>query len=155
MWSWIAQKAFILKNILSIFFSPEAMNLRNSPIISSPPWWIRLNNEDVNSTDPQIMLIVLRWVKFHSRLCRCFNACGNVIALTLRQWSSSGNPVIIQCAWNLDPSVHWNATGERIAGSQLALWRTAPGDAVLERSIENHCGKKLRRPRDTTRKLGH
>ena len=35
-----------------------------------------------------------------------------VIALTLSQWSSSGNPVAIQCAWNLDPSVHWNATGE-------------------------------------------
>ena len=33
-------------------------------------------------------------------------------ALTLSQWSSSGNPVAIQCAWNLDPSVHWNATGE-------------------------------------------
>ena len=32
--------------------------------------------------------------------------------LTLSQWSSSDNPVAIQCAWNLDPSVHWNATGE-------------------------------------------
>ena len=32
--------------------------------------------------------------------------------LTLSQWSSSGNPVAIQCAWNLDLSVHWNATGE-------------------------------------------
>ena len=32
--------------------------------------------------------------------------------LTLSQWSSSGNPVAIQCAWNLDPSVHWNATAE-------------------------------------------
>ena len=32
--------------------------------------------------------------------------------LTLSQWSSSGNPVAIQCAWNLYPSVHWNATGE-------------------------------------------
>ena len=36
------------------------------------------------------------------------------ITLTLRQWSSSGNPVAIQCAWHLDPRVHWNATGERI-----------------------------------------
>ena len=34
--------------------------------------------------------------------------------LTLSQWSSSGNPVAIQCAWHLDPSVHWNATGEII-----------------------------------------
>ena len=32
--------------------------------------------------------------------------------LTLSQWSSSGNPVAIQSAWNLDLSVHWNATGE-------------------------------------------
>ena len=35
-----------------------------------------------------------------------------VVPLTLSQWSSSGNPVAIQCVWNLDPSVHWNATGE-------------------------------------------
>ena len=34
------------------------------------------------------------------------------LSLTLSQWSSSGNPVAIQCAWDLDPSVHWNATGE-------------------------------------------
>ena len=40
--------------------------------------------------------------------------------LTLSHWYSSGNPVAIQCAWNLDPSVHWNATGERIVGSQCA-----------------------------------
>ena len=40
------------------------------------------------------------------------------VTLTLSQWSSSGNPMAIQCAWNLDPSVHWNATGERIVGSQ-------------------------------------
>ena len=31
---------------------------------------------------------------------------------------ASGLPVAIQCAWNLDPSVHWNATGEIIVGSQ-------------------------------------
>ena len=36
------------------------------------------------------------------------------ISLTLSQWSSSGNPVAIQCAWNLDPSVRWNATGEKL-----------------------------------------
>ena len=35
-------------------------------------------------------------------------------APTLSQWSSSGNPVAIQCAWNLDPSVHWNATGKEL-----------------------------------------
>ena len=42
-------------------------------------------------------------------------------SLTLSQWSSSCNPVAIQCAWNLDPSVHWNATGERIVGSQCVI----------------------------------
>ena len=33
---------------------------------------------------------------------------------------ASGLPVAIQCAWNLDSSVHWNATGERIASRQCA-----------------------------------
>ena len=31
---------------------------------------------------------------------------------------ASGNPVAIQCAWSIDPNVHWNATGERVVGSQ-------------------------------------
>ena len=44
----------------------------------------------------------------------------NCPTLTLSQWSSSGNPVAIQCTWNLDSSVHWNATGERIVGIQCA-----------------------------------
>ena len=39
-----------------------------------------------------------------------------VLAVPL-PWASN-NPVAIQCAWNLDPSVHWNATGEIIVGSQ-------------------------------------
>ena len=42
---------------------------------------------------------------------------GDLITLTLSQWSSSGLPVAIQCAWNLGPSVHWNATGDRQCGS--------------------------------------
>ena len=41
-----------------------------------------------------------------------------LITLTLGQWQFSGNPVAIQCAWNLEHSVHWNATGEGIVGSQ-------------------------------------
>ena len=41
----------------------------------------------------------------------------NVCVLLPLPWAS-GLPVAIQCAWNLDPSVHWNATGERIVGSQ-------------------------------------
>ena len=43
---------------------------------------------------------------------RNYRSIAGLITLTLSQWSSSGNPVAIQCAWNLDPSVHWNATGE-------------------------------------------
>ena len=67
--------------------------------------------------------------KYRHMACSCVLVCLNHcclitpygdIALTLSQWSSSGNPVAIQCAWNLDPSVHWNATGERIVGSQCA-----------------------------------
>ena len=38
--------------------------------------------------------------------------------LTLGQWYFSGNPVAIQCAWTVGPSVRWNATGERNVGSQ-------------------------------------
>ena len=48
--------------------------------------------------------------------CRC-NRIGVIedeTTLNLSQRSSSGNPVAIQCARHLDPSVHWNATGERI-----------------------------------------
>ena len=40
--------------------------------------------------------------------------CFSCVTLTLSQWSSSGNPVAIQCAWNSDPSVHWNATGKNV-----------------------------------------
>ena len=42
------------------------------------------------------------------------NVTHHEVSLTLSQWSSSGNPVAIQCAWNLYPSVHWNATGEKL-----------------------------------------
>ena len=40
------------------------------------------------------------------------------IAPTLSQWQFSCNPVSIKCAWSVNPSVHWNAIGERIAGNQ-------------------------------------
>ena len=49
----------------------------------------------------------------------CIRFISSLRTLTLSQWSSSGNPVAIQCAWNLDPSVYWNATGEINVGSQL------------------------------------
>ena len=42
------------------------------------------------------------------------NPTNSVSPLTLSQWSSSGNLVAIQCAWNLDPSRHWNVTGEKL-----------------------------------------
>ena len=45
---------------------------------------------------------------------RCVPLGSGMSSLTLSQWSSSGNPVTIQCAWNLDASVHWNATGEKM-----------------------------------------
>ena len=50
--------------------------------------------------------------------CLFRSPINTITSLTLSQWSSSGLPVAIQCSWNLDPSVHWNATGERIVGSQ-------------------------------------
>ena len=34
-----------------------------------------------------------------------------VYTLKLSQWWFSDDPVAIQCAWNFDPRVHWNATG--------------------------------------------
>ena len=37
--------------------------------------------------------------------------------------------------------------GKSIVGSSWALWRTATGDAVLERSIENRCIKIQKAPR--------
>ena len=43
------------------------------------------------------------------------------IPLTLCQWSSNGNPVAIQCTWNLDPRVPWNATWEIIVGRQCGF----------------------------------
>ena len=69
-------------------------------------WMIAISSEHIAlyyklhvSSDRVFSCIV--WFHFH-------------VTLTLSQWSSSGNPVAIQCAWHLDPSVHWNATGERI-----------------------------------------
>ena len=38
-----------------------------------------------------------------------------------------------------------------IIGAYLSLWRTAPGDAVLERSIENRCKNILKAPRRNMR----
>ena len=41
-----------------------------------------------------------------------------IVTTTLSQWLFSGNPMAIQCAWNLYPNVHWNAAREILVGSQ-------------------------------------
>ena len=69
--------------------------------------------------------------------------------LTLSQWSSSGNPVAIQCAWNLDPSVHWNAIGEGIVGSQCAS-SGLPVVFQWSSSVFQLCKLTLDRQWDTT-----
>ena len=85
----------------------------------------RFNNmlNGIAKADSFIMQILLmnmwelkfvNWVTGTARMCLFNNA------LTLSQWPSSGNSMTIQCAWNVDPSVHWNATGEMIVGSQCA-----------------------------------
>ena len=43
------------------------------------------------------------------------------LTLTLSQWSSSGNREAIQCAWNLDPIIHWNAAGKKLVASVLPV----------------------------------
>ena len=70
-------------------------------------------------------------------------------ALTLSQWPSSGNPMAIQCAWNLDPSVHWNATGEGIVGSQYAS-SGLPVALQWSSSVFQLCKLTLDRHWDTT-----
>ena len=42
----------------------------------------------------------------------------------------------------------------QFSGLSVALWRTAPGDAVLERSIENRCIKKSEGPATQHANLG-
>ena len=54
------------------------------------------------------------WQKRHRRNENEFYNILEWPSLTLSQWSSSGNPVAIQCTWHLHPSVYWNATGEII-----------------------------------------
>ena len=76
-----------------------------------PPWSCR----------PQIGPVLAPWTLLSAMLL-CTTLQGqqhninrhliHEMPLTLSQWSSNGNPVAIQCAWNLDPNVHWNATGE-------------------------------------------
>ena len=72
-----------------------------------------------------------------------------VHTLILSQWFSRGLPVSIQCAWNLDPSVHWNATGERIVGSQCAS-SVLPVAFQWSSSVFQLCKLTLDRHWDTT-----
>ena len=68
-------------------------------------------------------LAILSWTSWSPNI-------SNILSLCCSTWRhpceciplhwASGLPVAIQCAWNLDPSVHWNSTGESIVGSQCA-----------------------------------
>ena len=71
------------------------------------------------------------------------------IILTLSQWSSSDNPVAIQCAWNLDTSVHRNATGEMPVCFQ---WSSSGLPVVFQwsSSVFQLCKLTLDRHWDTT-----
>ena len=60
---------------------------------------------------------------------------------------ASGLPVAIQCAWNLDPSVHWNAIGEIIVGSQCASSGLSSGLPVCSFQL---CNLTLDHHWDTT-----
>ena len=51
------------------------------------------------------------WAKSYDCSEKCCTRPVLDCTLTLSQWYSSGNLVSIQCAWSLDHSVHWNATG--------------------------------------------
>ena len=62
---------------------------------------------------------------------------------------ASGLTVAIQCAWNLDPSVHWNATGERIVGCQCAS-NDLPVVLQWSSSVFQLCKLTLDRHWDTT-----
>ena len=76
-------------------------------------WWKPLLSRAARRSHTARMSRNARRSRTH---CVALHACH--APLTLSQWFSSGNPVAIQCAWNLDPSIHWNATGERNVGSQ-------------------------------------
>ena len=97
--------------------------------------WVTVTSFDqrkLKQFNPETILLqfyVPEVIKMSSVLCQvsCFYTiswpdigwnCIQLRSLTLSQWSSSGIPMAIQGAWNLDPSVHWNATGESIVGSQ-------------------------------------
>ena len=81
-------------------------------VISDPPliWWrsMVMRGMDLICTVGMIHKVIctsdrVDWVRRSSPL----------------PWAS-GLPVAIQCTWNLDPSVHWNATGEINVGGQCA-----------------------------------
>ena len=73
----------------------------------------------------------------------------SLIPLTLSQWLFSVNPVTIQCASNLVLSVHWNATGEIIIGSQCVS-SVLPVVFQWPSSVFQLCKLALDRHWDTT-----
>ena len=94
-----------------------------------------------------VLILVLRINKRNANHARATTSFFD--SLTQSQWSSSGNPVAIECARNLDPSVHWNATGERIVGSQCAS-SGLPVAFQWPSSMFQLCKLTLERHRDTT-----
>ena len=93
-------------------------NVRIAAIHFVPSWQtvlnitIKLHNNIIGITVRQIEYVSLSDFEIYS-----FDI-SFIFHLPL-PWAS-GLPVAIQWAWNLDPSVYWNATGEIIFGSQCA-----------------------------------
>ena len=73
-------------------------------LVKGAPWYLPCNPSQ-NHTCWWLAFLCSRIIYYIS--CTVLD-----LTLTLSQWSSSGNPVAIQCAWNLDSSVHRNTTGE-------------------------------------------
>ena len=75
-------------------------------------WYTQINSASQNhllNTIPSSSLNVA--VVFCYIIYKFANNHNNIDTCHPLPWAS-GLPVAIQCAWNLDPSVHWNATGE-------------------------------------------
>ena len=118
-------------NSMVVLFSPKIQNMitnfAHEIHIQNTFGWIRNNvfntscgtekNTKLNVTVRIDILSVLYrfyvYIYVHiyidTHLFACVSVGAHVPTLTMSQWSSSGNPVAIQCVWNLDPSVHWNA----------------------------------------------
>ena len=109
-------------------------------LTQSKKWHLSVWKKGHRNIKGVTVIIRSQWVNFNEI---------DEFPLTLSQWSSSGNPVAIQCTWNLDPNVHWNATGERIVGSQCAS-SGLPVASQWSSSVFQLCKLTLDRHWDTT-----